>query len=277
MKTKSYWNILLACLLSVLIIPFSWQCSDQNSMDVSEKDRSELNIVQSTPPVSQDKGIVFQPYDNAPFPIGGFKAIQQNLHYPEIARKAGIEGQVIVQVLISEEGDVLDTRIMKSLGKSGCDEAALNAVKSVKWQPALNKGQPVKVWVAIPVVFKLNGGKKTKQIEEPAPYKFPSDSAATFQPYDEAPYPVGGFGAIQQNLHYPEIARKAGIEGRVIVQVLISEKGDAIDTRIYKSLGDNGCDEAAVIALKGVKWQPAVHKDKPVKVWVAVPVVFKLK
>ncbi|MFQ5751058.1 MAG: energy transducer TonB [bacterium] len=44
---------------------------------------------------------------------------------------------------------------MKSLGKNGCDEAAINALKSVKWQPAVKDGKPVEVWVAVPVVFKL--------------------------------------------------------------------------------------------------------------------------
>ncbi len=98
-----------------------------------------------------------------------------------------------------------------------------------------------------------------------------------FVPYDEPPSPKGGFGAIQRSLRYPEIARKAGIEGRVIVQVLVSEKGRVVDTRVIKSLGHSGCDEAAVKAIKAVKWNPALQRDKPVKVWVAIPVIFRLK
>ena len=49
---------------------------------------------------------------------------------------------------------------------------------------------------------------------------------------------------------YPEIARKAGVEGRVYVNVLIDERGNVIDTKILKSLGNNGCDEAAVAAIQ---------------------------
>ncbi|MFQ5823721.1 MAG: energy transducer TonB [bacterium] len=101
--------------------------------------------------------------------------------------------------------------------------------------------------------------------------------AIIFVPYDEPPYPIGGFTAIQRALKYPEIARKAGIEGRVIVQVLVSEKGKVIRTKIIKSLGHSGCDEAAVSAIKSVKWKPALQRDKPVKVWVAIPVIFRLK
>lgn len=99
---------------------------------------------------------IFVKYDHAPKPIGGFAAIQKWVVYPEIARKAGIEGRVIVNVLIDANGSVADVKILKSLGHNGCDQAAINAVKSVKWQPALYQGEPVSVWVGIPVIFNLS-------------------------------------------------------------------------------------------------------------------------
>lgn len=111
----------------------------------------------------------------------------------------------------------------------------------------------------------------------PPPEDEIDETATIFVAYDEAPEPIGGFAAIQEKLIYPEIARKAGVEGRVYVNVLIDEKGNVIDTRILKSLGNNGCDEAAIAAIRAVKWKPAKQRDKPVKVWVGIPVVFKLK
>jgi protein TonB len=103
------------------------------------------------------------------------------------------------------------------------------------------------------------------------------ETASIFVAYDEPPEPIGGFAAIQEKLVYPEIARKAGVEGRVYVQVIIDEKGNVIKATVTKSLGNNGCDEAAVAAIKAVKWKPAKQRDKPVKVSVGIPVVFKLK
>ena len=111
----------------------------------------------------------------------------------------------------------------------------------------------------------------------PPPEEEIDESATIFVAYDEPPAPIGGFAAIQKKLVYPEIARKAGVEGRVYVNVLIDEKGNVVNTKILKSLGNNGCDEAAVAAIKAVKWKPAKQRDKPVKVWVGIPVVFKLK
>ncbi len=115
------------------------------------------------------------------------------------------------------------------------------------------------------------------EIPEPPPPPEEDDDAAIFVAYDEEPRPIGGFAAIQRALKYPEIARKAGIEGKVIVHVLVNEKGIVEKTKILKSLGHSGCDEAAVNAIRSVKWKPALQRDKPVKVWVAIPVIFKLK
>ena len=111
----------------------------------------------------------------------------------------------------------------------------------------------------------------------PPPPAEEEEETPIFVAYDEPPQPIGGFPAIQSKLVYPEIARKAGVEGRVYVNVLIDERGNVIDTKILKSLGNNGCDEAAVAAIRQVKWKPAKQRDKPVKVWVGIPVVFKLK
>lgn len=114
--------------------------------------------------------------------------------------------------------------------------------------------------------------------EPPPPPPPPSDEdAIVFVPYDEPPTPVGGFAAIQRKLVYPEIARKASIEGRVLVYAQIDENGQVLRTKVMKSLGPNGCDEAAVAAITAVKWKPAKQRDRPVKVWIAVPVDFRLR
>ncbi|MEE9161633.1 MAG: hypothetical protein V3U35_01560, partial [Candidatus Neomarinimicrobiota bacterium] len=60
------------------------------------------------PPPPPDEGptIRFIPYDEPPEPIGGYKAIQKNVRYPEIAQEAGIEGSVIVQAFVDKHGRV---------------------------------------------------------------------------------------------------------------------------------------------------------------------------
>lgn len=86
--------------------------------------------------------------------VGGFGEIAKKIIYPEIAKRAGIEGKVLVKAYVNELGEVADTEIIKGIG-AGCDEVAANAVKSVKFKPGMQDGKPVKVVVIIPIMFKL--------------------------------------------------------------------------------------------------------------------------
>lgn len=263
------------------------QPQEQNS--ITKKDSPDLEVPSMQSP-STDAAPFFVAYDEPPKPIGDFAAIQQNLVYPEIARRAGIEGQVTVYAQIGVNGQVVNTRILQSLGENnGCDEAAVAAINAVKWQPAKTKGQPVSVWVAIPVRFKLNADslikaeKITDNLEELktrgkeiSPPPTHEGTNEYFVPYDEPPQPIGGFAAIQKSLVYPELARKAGVDGQVTVFARIDENGEVIDTKILVPLGESGCNEAAVAAIKSVRWKPAQENGKPVAVWIAVPIRFRL-
>ncbi len=92
--------------------------------------------------------------DKMPEPIGGMEAIMKLVVYPEEAMKKGLEGMVVVSGVIDEKGNVIKTKVEKSIG-SGCDEAALKALTGTKWIPGEVKGKKVKVKVALPVMFKL--------------------------------------------------------------------------------------------------------------------------
>ncbi len=116
--------------------------------------------------------------------------------------------------------------------------------------------------------------------EIPPPPDPPTQEASVsfpFVAYDEAPQPLGGFAAIQKNLVYPELDRRAGIEGTVVVLAKVSETGEVVDTRVIVPLGSSGCNEAAIAAIKSVRWIPAKQRDVPVAVWISIPIRFKLK
>lgn len=74
---------------------------------------------------------------------------------------------------------------------------------------------------------------------------------------------------------YPELAKKAGIEGTVVVKVLVNTKGDVEKVEILKS--HPLLDEAAVTAAKQFKFKPGKQRDRFVKVWVSIPFNFRLK
>jgi len=74
---------------------------------------------------------------------------------------------------------------------------------------------------------------------------------------------------------YPELAKKAGIEGTVVIKVLVGIKGDVEKVEVFKS--HPLLDEAAVKAAWQCKFKPGKQRDKFVKVWMSIPFHFKLK
>jgi protein TonB len=73
--------------------------------------------------------------------------------YPELAREAGIEGTVVLRVLVDEQGMVRDAIVLQSV--RGLDEAALAAAATAVFRPARQQDRPVAVWVVLPLEFRL--------------------------------------------------------------------------------------------------------------------------
>lgn len=78
-------------------------------------------------------------------------------NYPPVAFRMGIDGTVVIKVLISETGDVVNTEILKMTERPfGFEKAALEALKKWKFQPARKHGVNVKVWKPLEIQFKRN-------------------------------------------------------------------------------------------------------------------------
>jgi len=78
-----------------------------------------------------------------------------NLEYPDLAKKAGIEGRVLVKMEIDIDGSVMDAQILQSSGNQNLDEVALNQARRCRFKPALQHQRPVRVWVSMPFDYRL--------------------------------------------------------------------------------------------------------------------------
>lgn len=76
---------------------------------------------------------------------------------------------------------------------------------------------------------------------------------------------------------WPEIVRRAGIEGSLQVRFLLDTDGSVIDVQVVKSSGNQLLDEAAVRSVWRYKFTPAKQRDKLVRVWVSRKIEFKFK
>lgn len=101
-----------------------------------------------------EEDMYFEAVEDPPELIGGLDAVLEHLVYPELAKRAGIEGTVVVKAYVGKSGEVARTEIMRGIG-GGCDESAAEAVRQVRFKPGMQRGVPVNVKVAIPVKFKL--------------------------------------------------------------------------------------------------------------------------
>ncbi len=122
-----------------------------------------LNIPPPPPPAEEEKKTeekeeeepeIFVAVEEMPEIIGGSEAVYKVLEYPEIARQAGMEGLVIVQVIVEPDGRPSHPTILKSAGEV-LDQAAIEAVMKLRFKPGKQRGKPVRVRYAIPIRFKL--------------------------------------------------------------------------------------------------------------------------
>ncbi len=123
----------------------------------TELDMDEVVTAPPPPPPAEEEEaepVFFVAVEQMPEPIGGIAAIQSKIVYPEIAKRAGVQGRVFVKAFVDENGNVNKVELIRGIG-AGCDEAAIAAVQQTKFKPGKQRGKPVKVQVTVPVLFKL--------------------------------------------------------------------------------------------------------------------------
>jgi TonB family protein len=165
---------------------------------------------------------------------------------------------VIYNLLIDKQGNMTQIAILQS-DNPKVDSIVIATVKDWKFAAGVKSGKSVNSIYSIKLDLRVAGSLK------PISEKEYSTSV------EEMPMPVGGLYSIQSKINYPEIAKRAGIEGKVFVQAFIDENGNVTEAKIIKGIGA-GCDEAALDAVKGTKFTPGKQK-----VQFSIPIVFKLQ
>jgi len=97
-----------------------------------------------------------EPEPTVPFPLLSEKPVvihKVEPYYPEMARKAGIQGMVVLEVLIGTDGSVEDVKVAKSIAM--LDDAAIAAAIQFKFKPGKQRDRLVRVWMSVPFQFRL--------------------------------------------------------------------------------------------------------------------------
>jgi TonB family protein len=238
------WITCLFCLG----LNLSWSQSPDAKPDAAKDQSSSEN--QNSPSASGSSPDASTAGDSTKLePIDRPKPI-----YPPEARQQGIQGQVLMKVVVSETGDVDSVEVIS--GDPALTQAAVDAVKQWKFKPFIKNGKPVKAFAKIPVNFAL---------PPPGGVVAPVEMGRVSQ------------GRLIHRVEpdYPEIAKMNHIQGAVVLQALITK--DGLVTNLTPLSGPSVLFPASIAAVKQWRYEPYILNGDPVEVKTTITVIFQLK
>lgn len=225
--------------------------------------------------------LVYRVVEDMPVYPGGDeqlrKDISSEVKYPEEAKKKGIQGRVYVSFVVSKEGKIKDSKIARGVNPL-LDKEALRVMNALDktWKPGKQRGTAVNIEYTVPIIFALDKDKKT-DCDKAARVNKNGD---VYFIVDEMPNFPGGDNALRkyiaENVKYPGIAKKEGIQGKVYVTFVVDVDGSVSDVKIARGV-DPSLDKESLRVISSLpKWKPGKEKGKAVKVQYTVPITFAL-
>lgn len=220
--------------------------------------------------------------------------VSRNLHYPPNAYANHIEGRVVVQFVVTKTGAVGQVRVVRGVSPD-LDAEAVRVVKLLPdFIPGTINGEPVSVWMTLPVVFKIPEEnpslvedyreQETEEICSPSDIHADNEpdnkSEHIFYEAEQDPQFPGGLPGlmnfINDNLRYPAYAKANDIQGRVVVQFVVKKDGSIGQVKVIRKKNPDLDAEAVRVVKTLPKFIPGKMNGKPVNVWFTLPIMFKI-
>lgn len=188
--------------------------------------------------------------------------------FPDEAKKAGLEGAVVLEATTDEKGKVVEAKILRG-EHDILNDAAIAAVKQWEYKPFIINGKPIPIEFRVTMRFSLKD--KDETITTDADVKAGINVDVISLPDD-----------VELKLtkriepKYPKEALKKLIGGEVVLEALIDKEGNVIDAKVIE--GEHEIlNNAAIDAVKQWKYEPYTENGIPKKVWYKVAVNFKVR
>ncbi len=128
-------------------------------VEVTEDTKVEEYKPVEIPKMEEESDEIFLVVEENANPKGGISEFYQyvgnHIKYPAQARRLRVEGRVYVEFVVGKDGKIFDAITVKGIG-AGCDEEAVRIILSAPaWNPAKQRGKPVKQRMVLPITFKL--------------------------------------------------------------------------------------------------------------------------
>ncbi|MCL5030137.1 MAG: energy transducer TonB [Bacteroidetes bacterium] len=196
--------------------------------------------------------------------------------------KSPIVYRLALRLFVNENGtidkvkdigsDFVDNDSSKNYDKlteiSKLDKSVAEKMTEWKFTPAIKNGKSVKSYLDLKVSFTDNpdGSYDINYGDFMTVYPSMND----FVPVDKMPQVITSIAP-----HYPELAKRAGIEGTAYVKVLLSTEGSPVKAVVIKT--DNEIfNQPSIDAAMQFKFTSAERDNKPVAVWVVIPFRYRL-
>jgi protein TonB len=100
---------------------------------------------------------IFTIVEEGATPVGGmpkfYQYLKDNMKYPAVARRAGVEGKVLVSFVVGKDGSISEVTVLKGIG-AGCDEEAVRVMANAPhWKPGKQRGKAVRQRCVLPIKF----------------------------------------------------------------------------------------------------------------------------
>lgn len=255
----------------------------QTSIYSADKNGSALVIAPQPPATDKTRLAPPPPYEAAYIAL--YKHMAKTLRYPQTARESKTDGNVILSYRLNAGHKITDIKVEEGIGK-GCDEAAVNALKSFTGtvdktpgqyymatvfalQGFTNKYQSLDEYRSKPnfagVVVTM-GNSKEMPPPPPPPVIDRSSDMSNVPPPPPIPYdPVykNLIDYMTKHTRYPAVAYDNKLNGHVILSFVISNEHKITDVKIEKGMS-SGCSEEAARALRSysdvINASPGMHK-----------------
>jgi protein TonB len=129
-------------------------------VEVTEETKlEEYKPIEMPKVVEEEADQIFVIVEENAQPKGGlsefYQYVSTNIKYPAQARRLNVEGRVYVEFIVGKDGKISDAIAVKGIG-AGCDEEAVRIIIAApSWNPAKQRGKPVRQRMVLPITFKL--------------------------------------------------------------------------------------------------------------------------
>lgn len=252
----------------------------------TQTEEEPISTVAEKMPQTQEEPI-FAVVEQMPEFKGGISGLnqflRQTIRYPDTCRKANIQGRVIVQFIVGNDGSISDVEVIKSVNKFLDNEAKRVISLMPNWTPGYQHGVPVRVKYTVPINFRLNNDfdkEESQRVDTISEEVSESGLSAPFQVVEQMPSFPGGDAKLNEfitkNTQYPENCKTNNIQGKVFVQFIVERDGTVSNPTVLRSVNPYLDKEAIRLIMSMPKWTPGSQRGVAVRVSFTVPVNFSL-